>query len=359
MALEAQVAVLGATGYTGRLVAHALRERGLPLILAGRDRDKLRALADELGGAAQAVCDLTQPDTLVPLLRGVRVLVSCAGPFTRLGEPAVAACVEHGVHYLDTTGEQPFVRLVYDRYDAPARARGCALVPSFAFEVALGDAAAALAARALGPLDELTVTYAVAGFGMSRGTQKSALLIMSGPGWAWQDGQLQPVRPAAEKRVIALPQPPGPRPALLVPYPEVLTVPRHVDTRVCKTYLVGTPRLIALMRLFIPVAARAGERVRRFLERRISAGSEGPSAEERGQTRFTIHVEARGPGGSRVVDVRGRDPYGLTAHLIAFGAERARESSYAKAGALAPAQAFDPEAILQAVAPFGVTVDGA
>src|SRR5262245_25082603 len=121
------VAIIGATGYTGRLVAQALRDRAIPFVLAGRNRDKLRGLAERLGGATQAVCDVTDPRTLDPLVAAARVVVSCAGPFTQLGEPVVAACAARGVHYLDTTGEQPFVRLVYERYHATAREKGCAL----------------------------------------------------------------------------------------------------------------------------------------------------------------------------------------------------------------------------------------
>src|SRR2546427_13031870 len=87
-----QIAIIGATGYTGRLVAFSLRDRGLPFIVAGRNRDKLRALAESLGGAAQAVCDVHQPDSLGPVLRDIRVVISCTGPFTQHGEPVVAAC---------------------------------------------------------------------------------------------------------------------------------------------------------------------------------------------------------------------------------------------------------------------------
>ncbi|HMC07436.1 MAG TPA: hypothetical protein VKG89_08600, partial [Solirubrobacterales bacterium] len=44
------VAVYGATGYTGRLVAAELRRRGAHLVLAGRNRAKLEILAEDLGG---------------------------------------------------------------------------------------------------------------------------------------------------------------------------------------------------------------------------------------------------------------------------------------------------------------------
>ena len=45
------IAVYGATGYTGRLVAAELRRRGAEFVLAGRNRAKLEILAEDLGGA--------------------------------------------------------------------------------------------------------------------------------------------------------------------------------------------------------------------------------------------------------------------------------------------------------------------
>ncbi len=45
----ARIAVYGATGYTGRLVALQLRDRGLDAVLCGRNGAKLRRLVDEIG----------------------------------------------------------------------------------------------------------------------------------------------------------------------------------------------------------------------------------------------------------------------------------------------------------------------
>ena len=45
-----------------------------------------------------------------------RVLLTTVGPYTRLGEPVVAACVEAGTDYVDITGEPGFVGgIVEDR----------------------------------------------------------------------------------------------------------------------------------------------------------------------------------------------------------------------------------------------------
>ena len=45
MSAERPLAVLGATGYTGRLVVEQARELGLPLRLVGRQREELERLA--------------------------------------------------------------------------------------------------------------------------------------------------------------------------------------------------------------------------------------------------------------------------------------------------------------------------
>ena len=54
-------------------------------------------------------------------------MVACAGPFTVHGEPVLAAAAETATHYLDTAGEQAFVKMVFDRYGGRAERSGAAL----------------------------------------------------------------------------------------------------------------------------------------------------------------------------------------------------------------------------------------
>ncbi len=122
------VAVFGATGYTGRLVAHALRRHRVPLLLAGRNAGKLAALAEQLGGAETLVASVGDRTSLDALARRAGVLVNCVGPFLDLGEPVVRAAIGAGAHYIDTTGEQPFLQAVqvHDRW---AKNQGVAVIP--------------------------------------------------------------------------------------------------------------------------------------------------------------------------------------------------------------------------------------
>src|SRR5437870_5370039 len=146
------ITVLAATGYTGQLISQELVRRGLEFQIAGRNEEKLRALATALGrpGLSTHVVDVLRPETYAPVLKTTNVLINCAGPFTDLGLGIVQAAANKGIHYLDTTGEQHFIKHVYDQYDAVARQNGCALMPACAFEYAFGDAGAAMAAKGLG-----------------------------------------------------------------------------------------------------------------------------------------------------------------------------------------------------------------
>ena len=86
----------------------------------------------------------------------------------------------------------------------------------------------------------------------------------------------------------------------------------------------------------------------------INRMPEGPSEENRRKSRFTIVSEAKAGSRTRRGTVSGHDAYGLTAVTTAHGARLAADPSFDRAGALAPAQAFDPESFLNALSDFGV-----
>ena len=51
------------------------------------------------------------------------MLVSTVGPFVKWGEPAVRAAIAAGATYLDSTGEPPFIRRVFEEFGPAGRAR--------------------------------------------------------------------------------------------------------------------------------------------------------------------------------------------------------------------------------------------
>ena len=47
--MTGKLIIYGATGYTGQLVSEQAKRAGLDFIVAGRDAEKVRALAEKLG----------------------------------------------------------------------------------------------------------------------------------------------------------------------------------------------------------------------------------------------------------------------------------------------------------------------
>jgi short subunit dehydrogenase-like uncharacterized protein len=355
------VAVYGATGYTGRLVAEELQRRGAEFVLAGRSAEKLEALASELPSSPRtAAVSLDDAAALRELLEPCAAVIACAGPFTLHGEPLLAAAADTGTHYLDTTGEQAFLRMALDRYGERAARTSAIVVPAMGFDYVPGDMIAALLADGMVPLDELTLAYSVRGFGASRGTMHSTLEIIRAQGVEYRDGALRQAPRSVDRGRWKFPAPVGEQRVVRFPAGEQISVPRHVETRNVSTLFSAAtiipssrlapaaPVLVPLMRLAMRTPLRrAGNAV-------IDGLPEGPEAEARRASRFMISCEARAGASRRRGTITGMDVYGLTAVTTVHGALLAAARGYEERGGLAPSQAFDPADFLGALGEFGV-----
>lgn len=357
------IVVYGASGYTGKLIARELARRGAEMTLAGRNRQKLEAVAAGLESEpAIAAVPLDDRGGLRDLLDGAGAVIACAGPFTLHGEPVLEAAVEAGTHYVDTTGEQPFIRAAFDRFGPRAEESGAAVVSGMGFDYAPGDLISALTADGLGPLEELTLAYSVRSFAPTRGTTLSALEMMSGGDVEWTDGGYREAGRNADRGRFDFPSPIGRRRVGRYPAGEQIMVPKHIETRAVRTLidlraLLGA-NLGPLSAPAMTVAGYAmGSPLRGPIAGLVERLPEGPDEDARKAARYTIVCEARGPGGGRRAVVRGGDVYGITAVCTAESALQMAAPGFERKGALAPAQAFDPADFLQTLGEHGVTYE--
>ena len=356
------IVLYGATGYTGRLVTRELVQRGAEFVLGGRSREKLERVSREVGGGAGVrVAAVDDDASLHELLAGADVLINCAGPFTHAGEPVVRAAVDAGVHYVDSTGEQPFIRMVFERYGTTAAQKGILLVPGCGFDYVPGDGIARIAARGREPLDELVIAYSVQGFGMSRGTMRSALEMMkAGNACEYRDGDWRPVPAGVHRASFDFGAPIGRVPVSPYPAGEPITVPRHTDvsnvTAVLSTRTAVPAPLVPFAPFTMPLLGQLLKTpAAPVLNRAIDRLPEGPGEEARRAAKWTIVAHGRTRSDETVrAAVRGRDVYGLTARALVWAAEQILARAHQGAGALGPAAAFDPEEMLGALRDFGV-----
>lgn len=335
---DRSVAVLGATGYTGRLVCAAARELGLSLRLLGRDEAALREVAQS--GEEIAVADAADHGALIAGLEGAFAVISTAGPFLTRGFATVDAAIAAGTHYLDSSTEQAYSRQIYERFGSRAAERRLVLLTAFAN--APGDLAAGIAAEGLGPLDEVVVANDQSGLDLSRGSRRTLAEVMAQPHAVWADGVLLPSRLGATTRRVRFPS--GERTVVEWSGPEPLTVPRHVEVPSVRSY-VRAPRAAA-------VAGRFSDRLASVVRLSAKVGRAGPPPEKRRKTTFSVVAEARGPKGARRATILGRDVYGTAAQLLARAAHGLARGDVLSVGALAPAEAFEPRGFLGRIAPL-------
>jgi short subunit dehydrogenase-like uncharacterized protein len=386
--MAARIVLFGATGYTGRLTAEALLRGGARPVLAGRDRGRLAALAEELaagpGTSATsaagkvvgpaldvATADVTDPRSVAALLEPGDVLISTVGPFLQLGEPAVQAALTAKASYLDSTGEPPFVRTVFQKYGPRAADGGAGLLPAFGYDYVPGNLAAGLALEQAGgattDATRVDVGYFTTGpmttGSMSGGTAASAAGILLEPGYAWRHGALTAARAAEKVRSFTLDG--VRRSGISLAGSEHLALPRiapqldEVNVYLGWTGPLSRPVQVGSLLLEgvrrVPAAAAA---LRQSLTRLAPPAGSGPDAEARAGTgslvvaqafdeddRLLAHVVLRGPNG-----------YTLTGELLAWGARQALETPLAP-GAHGPVDAFGLESLTKGCAEIGLVAD--
>ncbi|HZE32021.1 MAG TPA: saccharopine dehydrogenase NADP-binding domain-containing protein [Actinoallomurus sp.] len=326
------IAIYGANGHTGRLVASELLSRGQEVVLAGRDDEALRAMAGEFGSRA-AVASLEDRAALRELAGSAAVLIHCAGPFSVTGAPVASAAAEAGCHYIDHAVEPHHVKHMFETYQEPAQRTGAIMIPGLSFYGGLGDLLAGAVTEGMTGIDRVTIAYAVSGWRMTSGALNTARqLFAETERISFSEGALRVGYVEPRNAVFPFPPPIGPRTMITpMPFPEVITVPRHVPAREVEAMLTsGT-----------------------FEEERVF-DSEDADAETRAQSDFTVAVQAIADHGARAGQVSGHDLWragalaSVEAALRLVGGE-----APAKSGVLSVSEAFPAGPFLRALEHLG------
>ncbi|MFK7886100.1 MAG: trans-acting enoyl reductase family protein [Gammaproteobacteria bacterium] len=144
-AREFDLVLLGATGFTGQLVAaHLARHYGtggeLRWALAGRNATKLAAVLAQLDlDVPTLIVDSQDADGVAELAAKTRVVCTTVGPYSLYGSPLVSACAHAGTHYCDLAGEVHWIARMIETHQASAVASGARIVPCCGFDSVPSD----------------------------------------------------------------------------------------------------------------------------------------------------------------------------------------------------------------------------
>lgn len=149
--------LFGATGFTGREALRYLAGKAPGRLgrwaIGGRSRARLQALLDELAPGRSdidiVVADSADAASIESMVASTRVLIHLAGPYARHGENFIGACVRSGTHYVDLTGEIPWVRDMARAYHREAAEKKVKLVFTAGYEALPFDVATLLAVETM------------------------------------------------------------------------------------------------------------------------------------------------------------------------------------------------------------------
>jgi len=184
------VVLYGASGFVGKQTVQYFAKQGLGgqvrWAIAGRNRQKLEAVREAVGVDVDVfVADSQDQLAIDAIVAQTRVLLTTAGPFALYGNTLVDACVRFQTHYVDITGETPWIRTLIDRYHAQAAADGTRIIPCCGFDSVPSDLGTYLVAQYLQqelqvPCKQVKAYFQMFG-GFNGGTLASAFNLYDSP----------------------------------------------------------------------------------------------------------------------------------------------------------------------------------
>ena len=288
--------IYGANGYTGRLTAEEAVSRGMRPVLAGRNEAAVSAVAEDLG-LEHRVFGLDNPDEVRRAIKGLRLVLHCAGPFSVTSEPMIQACLAEHVHYLDITGEISVFEYAHSQAEVAQRA-DVVLIPGTGFDVVPTDCLAANLVEALPAATGLQLAFEAPG-GPSPGTATTSIEGMARGGCVRRDGRMTSVPLGWKTRKIPFAH--AEREAVTIPWGDVFTAFISTGVPDIEVYISVPPSSIANLKRLRWIKPLLGNSlVQSFLKNRVKVTVSGPSEEQRQTTRSQLWGEVTSADGRTV-----------------------------------------------------------
>lgn len=110
-----KILILGGYGNFGKRIAVALAKSGLPIIIAGRNKQKAKKLADEIKknypdvSVETAIFDINKALAEPLEKHAPKIVINTCGPFQLSNYAVPESCIKHNMHYIDLADGREFV----------------------------------------------------------------------------------------------------------------------------------------------------------------------------------------------------------------------------------------------------------
>jgi len=333
--MSPRVLVLGATGFTGKLICRKLKANNIDFIAAGRDEKKINDLYPDHEKVTIEVMDESLLDRHI---KNFDILVNAVGPFNLYGYKVVQSAGEQGLAYLDISGEQHFVKFCFDKVDRIAQENHALIVNSCSFESLVADLMANEICREDIDYENLSSFYHFLNPSSSMGTKLSMKLARYFPTYLLRDGKLEVTAPMSQQQEIEIEGLKDLNYASFVPFPEVLFFHKEYKLMNAASYYLfedsrSTP--VSFDR------KRSKTDFNKTIERFKRGKRSDPTENERKNQQFSLAVVSKTSSGEKnQILFRGNDMYNLTAEIMTWCVKVLIEKKLENFGVQTPAQVF-------------------
>jgi len=336
--------IYGSYGYTGRLIAELAAGVNKNIVLSGRNEEKLKKQAEELG-VNYLPAELDDPLRLENLLNDANFVIHCAGPFIDTWKPMLDACIRNRCHYLDITGEIEVFEEIQSRSGEIAEARIMAM-PGTGFDVVPTDCLALFLKNHLPDAGQLELAFMSPGGGISHGTAQTIAKNLGKEGAIRADGEIKSVPAAYKTRAINFN---GKNQTVAsIPWGDVSTAFHSTGIENIVVYTAMKPRAIRLLKLSNWIAPLLRLSLVRYLvSKQVTRKITGPGQQVRENGKCIIWGEVQNSSGkkitARLVTPEGYRLTALTSILIA----KKVDSGNFKSGFQTPSAVYGEDLILE------------
>jgi short subunit dehydrogenase-like uncharacterized protein len=334
----------GANGYTGELIARLASSYGFKPILAGRNQNKLEALALELG-LPYRIFGLEESEKLEAALMEVPLVINAAGPFIFTLKPMIEACLKTKRHYLDINGDINCFEQIKTYHDA-AKEQGIMLMPGVGFDVVPTDCLSLFLKNKMPDAKNLKIAFATPGGSISHGTAMTMTGKLGDGGMIRQNGKIIR-RPLGEKGMMVNF---GSKEIFVmsIPWGDVSTAFHTTGIPNIETF-TAVPRKAYNLLKFQSVFnwLLRTKMIRDLLRKKISQRPAGPDDAMRTKARSLVWAEVTNDKGDKLsASLVGPEGYTMTAHGALIITKYVLQGSF-KTGYQTPAGCYGADLILE------------
>lgn len=334
-----RITVVGAYGYTGKIICRLLDEASIPFAIAGRNETALEELFSALKQATNSIAADTQSEKgIQQILDHSDLIINCAGPFTEESQQFIQAVALSGKKYLDITGEIGFVRDSKLHNENAALQSGALLIHGCAFESLVAGLAIQQAASELNErIAEVQTFYHLGNARPSPGTKltmklarfRDPLRISEGK---WSVSNLQNDRLKCEWKSF-----PELTAAVPYPLPEIAFSHWELQPVEVNSFLL----LDSGAALFINANQNQVQTKEEIIALHRRKKTEGPDEQARQNQTCNLIVSLKSISGKSICNqLSGSDMYLVTAKAILFAVQELQNPQTNYAGVISPALLF-------------------